>query len=189
MIAEQPTHELEFSEFENSASENSVAGNRLQKEVVRFLHDLLKAQQNFLTLQQARQAALTRANWELIKRLDQQEVGCQQALQQLLNRRKSLLQQFQAEGVSGETLQQVCRNLGWDRETELGKLLKETRDQAEQLKQTSWSIWVLSQRAGRHYAQLLNLITHGLKPAPCYQQHENSAFETGGGGALLDASI
>ncbi len=152
-----------------------------------LLQELVQTQKFLLLLQSEKEAALIHGDWEELHRIEARETNSQQQLRILVTRRSQLLQQFHEAGVAGKTLQEIVWNLPSENAAAVAGLIHDARNQSEQLRCAQWSLWVMAQRASRHYSQILNFISQGGKSSPCYQLHpeQNSAH----GGALLDASI
>lgn len=170
------------------SADRPLSADALKPLAMRFLMDVIRNQRAMLDLQQPKRAALVACNWLAVRELEQKEDGLQQRLRELMQKRADLLLQFRQAGSAGRTLEDVGRHHGWHQETDWSRLTDAAKKLGQQLQQSSWGIWVLAQRAGRYYAQVLDVIAQGGQKQPCYQQNPDSP---GGatGGSLLDASI
>ena len=177
----------DFTETEESAVESTGVDPVLRSAVREFLEDLTQTQEQLLTVLAQKEAALVAAQWGSVRQIEQREIPLQSSLRVLIGQRSALIKRFHGAGVAGNTLQDVLRNCGWWKPSELRVVLQGAMERADRLQQQGWSLWVLTQRAGRFYEQMLGLIAQGGKEAPCYQQHPHVGSSPGG--SLLDASI
>ena len=156
--------------------------------IVDFLGELNRVQKQLLELQQHKRTVLVDRNLDEANEVHQQEEKLHHKLQELLGHRRNLLAQMRSEGFAGQTLKEVCRHLGWDRESNTGSLLNEARQLSESIRQSSWGTWVFTNRASQYYGSILELIAQGGKKSSIY--HDGSTMnQEQGGGSLLGASI
>lgn len=156
-------------------------------ELLVFLGEVRKVQENLLQIQSGKREALIAGEWPTVHDQEQQEQAAQQELQVLWNRRKQMLHAWQQAGISATTLQQGVDLFGWEREARMSSLLREVRLNTERLRRESWGLWVMAQRSARCYAHLLELLAQGGEKSPVYHQHQEA--ESIGGGAFLDAAM
>jgi len=170
------------------SAERLLSADELKPIAIRFLMDVIRNQRAMLDLQQPKRQALIECNWQAVRELEQNEDRLQLRLRELMQKRAELLRQFREAGSAGRTLEEVGRYQGWHRESDWSRLTAAAKSLGQELQQSSWGIWVLAQRAGRYYTQVLDVIAQGGQKSPCYQQSPESP---GGvtGGSLLDASI
>jgi len=164
-------------------------GNEAYRDKIRdYLRELNRVQGDLYELQQDKRTALIARNLEVADEVQRQEQLLHQQLQTLLEKRRELLRQMQSAGFSGQTLNDVCRNTGWDAEPETKRLFSQSRHLSESLRQTSWGTWVFTHRASQYYNSILEIIARGGKKNSIY--HDGSSMQQEpSGGSLLDASI
>jgi len=153
-----------------------------------YLRILNTAQKALLEIQERKRVALVGRDLDLANNIQQQEDQIQKHLEVLLDRRQQLLTQMRTDGLAGQSLRDVCRFQGWDRDPETAALLQEARQLSDSLRQTSWGTWVFTHRASQFYGSILEMIAQGGKKSMIY--HDGSAInQEPTGGSLLDASI
>ncbi|MCG6156866.1 flagellar export chaperone FlgN [Rubinisphaera margarita] len=159
-----------------------------QREIETLLIDLVTVQRQLSDVQTAKKQVLISRELEQLDQLQQTERQHQQRLNQLLGLRQHLMENMRRGGIIGNSLYQQCHHQGWLQEGRLASLFREARQLGMELRQQSWSLWTLAQKASRYYTAALELIAQGGNQQPTYEQHpQNSGGSTGG--ALLDASI
>jgi phosphoglycolate phosphatase-like HAD superfamily hydrolase len=176
-----------YTAVETPELSTGVDTSPLQAATLDFLQELTQTQQQLLQVLEEKESALIVARWSVVRQLDQREATLQTALRNLIQRRSELLRKFHQAGIAGQTLQETLRNSSWQQLPEFRSAVKEAVLLADRLQQQGWSLWVLTQRAGKFYEQILGLISQGGQESPCYQQHPH--LGTSPGGSLLDASI
>ncbi len=159
-----------------------------QSDLKDYLRVFNTAQSNLLELQQRKREALVARDLNLAHEIQQQESQIQNQLEGLLKQRRQMLAEMRKAGLAGQSLREVCRFQGWDRESETASLLREARQLSDSLRQTSWGTWVFTHRASQYYGSILEMIAHGGKESTIY--HDGSTIhQEPTGGSLLDASI
>jgi hypothetical protein len=168
-------------------------GGRLLNDVARLLTELEATQQAMQTLFQRKRAALQRPRPEELLDVAREETLLVEALQRHLARRRELLHAAAKTGLPCNSLADVVRACASvpdaasvrDAAQSLGVRIDRIRENSEALRRESWVQWVVTQRAGRHYADLLELLMHHGQRSPTYGRRKN---ESTNAGALIDAS-
>jgi len=159
-----------------------------QREIETLLTDLVHVQRQLSEVQTVKKQVLIARELDRLEKVQQVERQHQQRLSQLLSTRQHLIDNLRRTGVMGNSLYHQCHHQGWLQEGRLVSLFREARQLGMELRQQSWSLWTLAQKASRYYTAALELIAQGGNQQPTYEQHpQNSGGSTGG--ALLDASI
>ena len=157
-------------------------------EIQEFLTSLARPQGELAALFVEKDEALRRLRVDDLNRisLGEQELG--QRLQGHLARRGQLLESARAQGLPGESLQQLAGALAPVDQNLLREQIRSSELQSGELRHASWVHWIVTQRSYNHFTELLELIAHGGHLAPTYSGRAQ-APAGGTGGAILDASI
>jgi len=160
-------------------------GGRLLNDVARLLADLEQTQQTLTALFQRKRAALKRPRPDELLDVAREETLLCERLQRHLARRRELLGAAANAGLRCGSLGDVMRSIGGPEAESLAARMQRVRESSEFLRRESWMQWVATQRAGRHFADLLELLVHHGKRSPTYGRKKNDHANAG---ALLDAS-
>jgi FlgN protein len=158
---------------------------RLRNDVARLLADLEITQHALQTLFQRKRAALKRPQHDELLDVAREETQLVEAMQRHLARRKALLGVAAGAGLPSGSLADVVGAIGGLELQALAARMDRIRENSESLRRESWVQWVVTQRAGRYYADLLELLVHHGQRSPVYSRRTN---DTTNAGALLDAS-
>jgi FlgN protein len=160
-------------------------GGRLLNDVARLLADLEQTQQAMLALFQRKRAALKRPRPDDLLDVAREETLLCERLQRHLARRRELLCAAANAGLRCGSLGEVAHRIGGPEAHSLADRMERVRANAEILRRESWMQWVVTQRASRHFADLLELLVHHGERSPTYSRKKN---DNANAGALLDAS-
>lgn len=160
-------------------------GGRLLNDVARLLAELEATQQAFQTLFQRKRAALKRPQPDELFDVAREETRLVEALQRHLARRGELLRAAAATGLPSRSLADAVSAVGGPKAQALAVRMDRVREKSASLRRESWVQWVVTHRAGQHYADLLELLMHHGQRSPTYDNRRNESHNAG---ALLDAS-
>jgi len=155
--------------------------------VNQFLDALEQIQAELVELFEVRRQALIRGSATEMQRLNEREQEYGGRLQGILAFRNRILAKLNERGENFQNLEQVVsrfRDVPEGREV-LTRIENSKRTQA-QLRQASWTHWIISHRCYNHYTEILDLIAHQGQKEPGYSERPH---QTVTGGTMLDTSI
>lgn len=141
--------------------------------------EVAAGQQQLEDLLAEKQRLLEMSTVEPLPALLEREAASAAALERLRQDRDQWLSQPELDGRL-HSLREVAVALG---ETALVEQLDDARAQAARIQQQNWSHWVLAQRSGSHFDELLGLIARRGETPATYDEDL-----PGSGGGLLDAA-
>jgi len=153
-------------------------------EVERFVEVLETTQQELLATLRLKRRALASADVDDLARLNTAAAEAAQRLKSLTDWRGRLLDQAGAAGITATTLSQVLAMQATLRPEALRGRLEAVQNRFGEARREAWVQWVVAQRAGGCYADILDLIARGGKRSPVYGDMPNQA-----GGVMIDAAV
>lgn len=165
--------------------ETTVMETAWESEVADLLNRISAAQHKLLALLARRHDhLLNRDEQSLAALMPEQEQLCGE-LQACHQRRQELLEQAEAAGLPGDSIQSLAGALPPERSKNLEKPLRDAVDRSRLLRHQSVAQWVVVQRTVLHLSQMLEIIATGDRQKPTY----GSGSASTGSGALMDRAI
>lgn len=156
-------------------------------DVDRFSEVLEATQQELLaTLRQKRQALVTGSVAEM-QTLNQMALEVSQRLKSLTGWRTELLSQAHRAGYPDETLTDVLSREMSVRHDQLRARFAAVQQRFGEARREAWIQWIIAQKAGGYYADVVELLAQGGHRSPVYGDGAGLAPATGG--AMLDAAV
>ncbi|MDZ4689367.1 MAG: flagellar export chaperone FlgN [Planctomycetaceae bacterium] len=162
-----------------------MSSNRLDSpwldDVERFVEVLEATQQELLATLRLKRRALASADVDDLQRLNAAATEVAQRLKSLTEWRARLLVQA---GQPGATLSDVLAQRAHLRPETLRGRLEAVQLRFGEARREAWVQWIVVQRAGGCYADILDLIARGGKRSPVYGD-----MPGGSGGAMIDTAV
>jgi len=158
----------------------------LRQAIVVFLDRLEAVQAELAALMAEKRIALTEVKGEALRRLSADEAVLTSRLQELLGKRRKILEFAQQNNLPSESLLHMVKVIGGEDLDNLVARIERAQVRATELRHESWVHWIISHRSYNHYTELLDLIADCGQQSPVYYDGENTSRT---GGAMLDASI
>ena len=159
----------------------------LLEQIRQFLDGLEQIQAELLDLFAVKRRELLRGSARELERLNERERDCAARLQSLLGLRNRILTKAGESHSKNASLERLVMSYqgvpGWD--DALERILTSKRIQ-QQLRQESWTHWIISHRCYNHYTEILDLIAHQGNKELTYSTVPHQGVQ---GGAMLDACI
>ncbi len=156
--------------------------NNWESELATMLGDLLGVQDGFLKLLSKKQERLIASDAEGLAALAGEEQQLVEALQACVNRRKTLLDEAQAEGLPCENIQALSAALPPDQQQRLHPKVAKAKSNSRLLQHHNLAHWVAVQRTLLHLSHMLEIIATGGQMKPTYSEEDQSRAS----GALVD---
>jgi hypothetical protein len=153
-------------------------------EVERFVEVLETTQQELLGTLRLKRRALASADVDDLNRLNAAAAEVAQRLKSLADWRAKLLDQANAVGLSATSLSEALAVQASLRPETLRGRLEAVQVRFGEARREAWVQWIVAQRAGGCYADILDLIARGGKKSPVYGDMPLSA-----GGVVIDAAV
>jgi hypothetical protein len=153
-------------------------------EVERFVVVLETTQQELLATLRLKRRALASADVDDLERLNTAAAEAAQRLKALTDWRARLLDQAGQAGIIATTLSQVLAMQATLRPETLRGRLEAVQVRFGEARREAWVQWIVAQRAGGCYADILDLIARGGKRSPVYGDMPGQA-----GGVMIDAAV
>ncbi len=156
-------------------------------EVARFTVVIETTQQELLETLRLKRRALVTGSATDMQRLNDAALEVARRLKGLTVWRARLLEQAHAAGEVGETLSDVLAASITLEAEELRGRLAAVQNRFGEARREAWIQWIIAQRTGGCYADVLELLARGGQRSPVYGDPVGSAY--GSGGAVLDAAV
>ncbi len=152
-----------------------------------LLQKLAETQQAFLELLHEKSEELRSPRAAHMRELVRREQLFVQQLSGLEQRRADILAEAVQRGFSSGTLRGLLQRLSAEgqKTNDLLTLVKSCEGVAVQIRQLSWTQWIVAQRASAYFKSILELIANHGQKSPDYS---HGAQRPTVGGAILDAS-
>jgi hypothetical protein len=149
-----------------------------------FANALEQTQQRLLEALRLKRAALVTADANALTELTTTAAACAEQLQQLTARRAELI--AQSPQPQAKSLSDVLATSISSRAEELRARLQKVQLRFQEVRREAWIHWVIAQRSGSFYTEVLDLIAHGGQRPPGYSDPLRPG--PGSGGTVLDAA-
>jgi hypothetical protein len=153
-------------------------------DVERFVEVLEATQQELLATLRLKRRALASADVDDLQRLNAAALEVAQRLQALTTWRARLLDEAGQQNQPQATLSDVLAQRATLRPETLRGRLEAVQLRFGEARREAWIQWIVAQRAGGCYADLLDLIARGGKRSPVYGDTPGGA-----GGVMIDAAV
>ena len=158
--------------------------DELLAELEQFAEKLIDAEQSLFDVLRRKRAALTSADLDTMAALQAPETEAARRLQELVSWRAGILARALQTGHRCESLTGLVQTLPVEKTGKLRALLKSAQRLARAVREESWTQWVITNRCCNFYGEVLELIAHGGRKSPTYDERSWSHH----GGAVLDAN-
>lgn len=156
-------------------------------DVARFAAVMEATQQELLEALRLKRRALVSGSPEEMQRLVAVAQEAAGRLRQLSVWRGQLLDQAHAEGSQAETLTDVLAESAHPVQEHLRARFAAVQQRFGEAQRESWIQWIIAQRAGLYYTEMLELLAQGGQRAATYQETSEPAATSGG--VVLDAAV
>uniref|UniRef100_A0A7C2PHP2 Flagellar protein FlgN n=1 Tax=Schlesneria paludicola TaxID=360056 RepID=A0A7C2PHP2_9PLAN len=153
-------------------------------DVERFVDVLEATQQELLATLRLKRRALASADAADLQRLNVAAAEVAQRLKALTAWRTRLLDDAGLEGQPAATLSDVLAQRATLRPETLRARLEAVQLRFGEARREAWIQWIVAQRAGGCYADILDLIARGGKRSPVYGD-----MPGGSGGVMIDTAV
>lgn len=156
-------------------------------DVARFAAVMEATQQELLEALRLKRRALVSGSAEEMQRLVAVAQDAAGRLRQLTVWRGQLLDQAHAEGSRAETLTDVLAESAHPAQEHLRARFAAVQQRFGEAQRESWIQWIIAQRAGLYYTEMLELLAQGGERTATYQETNDPAATAGG--VVLDAAV
>ncbi len=168
------------TDVENAMDTNTPI--QWEAEIAQLLDDLSAVQSELLELLDLRREYMVSGNNDGMNSLLPKEADLSARLQACQDRRLELLQLAKAQGLPGDSIQDLAHAVTDSKTSSLGKEAKSASSRMRLLQHNSLTNWVVAQQSLLHLSQLLEIIATGGRLQPTYGK--DSPHKSGG--ALVD---
>ena len=134
----------------------------MKADILNTLDQLFEAQTQMLSVLNKKQAVLVRPEKDAMALIAAEEEKSLEEMQIILKRREDILETARLQNIRGESIEQLCGHF-FPHNTDVQKLLDETKHRTQQIRLLAYTNWVLSRKALIHVSQILELLdTSGL---------------------------
>lgn len=156
-------------------------------EVTRFAQVLEATQQELLATLRLKRRALVSASVSDMERLNDAALETSQRLKALTVWRSRLLELARSEGYRDATLSDVLAHSVDPASEELRARFAAVQQRFGEARREAWIQWIIAQRSGGVYADILELLARGGQRSPVYGDGHGVGVSSGG--AVLDAAV
>lgn len=156
-------------------------------DVTRFASVLEATQQDLLATLRMKRRALVSGSSEDLSKLTAAAQEAAKRLRQLTDWRTSLLDLAHQSGAKGNSLSDVLAESASPRHEHLRARFLAVQQRFGEAQRESWIQWIIAQRAGAYYTDILELLAQGGQRSPIYGDAPDALNSSGG--AVLDAAV
>lgn len=169
----------------SNTTETAEMGIHWEAELADLLSRLTAAQQQLLALLTRKGDCLLNRDHQGLAALGAEEQALCDELQACHELRQALLEQAEAAGLPGDSIQSLAAALPRKKTEPLEKPLQEAVERSRLLRHQSVAQWVVVQRTVLHLSQMLEIIATGGRSKPTY----GNGSATTESGALMDRAV
>lgn len=159
-------------------------------ELGRFLGVLREAQDELLATMHEKSLALRDLDEARLAVLLEKEEEHARRLRGLLKVREQVLANARNQGWQVDSLGELVQRLPLAERSGLDRKLEAVREAARQLRQESWTQWIVSHRCSQHADELVALVAGGGEVDPTYRRHSRfDRDQSNVSAAMLDAEV
>ncbi len=156
-------------------------------ELTRFAQVLEATQQELLATLRLKRRALVSGSVTDMERLNEAALEASQRLKALTVWRSRLLEQARDAGHRDATLSDVLAHSVDPTSEALRARFAAVQQRFGEARREAWIQWIIAQRTGGCYADILELLARGGQRSPVYG--DTHSVGAGSGGAVLDAAV
>lgn len=146
--------------------------SHVESQLAKLLNDILEIQGDLLSLLSKKRQLLAESDTEGLANIAPEEERLAGMLGECVARREYLLEEARKEGFTGDTLSSLARTVSGGRNSQLDGKARQARRQANLLRTSNLTNWLVIQRTLLHLSQMIEIIATGGRKSPTYGDKE-----------------